>query len=150
MFKTVLENHLKEKAPALEKDLMNECAMVLGEVSQSNDLSKYQLSMLFKVVNQKLIAQVIDQKAKELTAFDAGGLFTEMFQNQMKAVPVELHQQILEHLGGESLEQLLISMLKENYMLIRYNEKKALELYHITKDQSKMVSIKVFAEGLKL
>jgi hypothetical protein len=150
MFKTILENHLKAKAPALDQDLMNECVMVLGDVAHSNNVSKYHLSMLFKVVDKKLIAQVLDEDKKELTAFDAGGLFTEMFQEQMKAVPVELHPEILKHLGGESVEQLLVSMLKEDNLLIRYNQDKKIGLYYLTAEETTATSIKAFIESLKL
>ncbi len=150
MFKTVLENHLKAKAPFLEQDLMNQCALILGEVAQENNLSEYKLSMLFKADGQQLIAQVIDPQAKELTAFDAGGLFTEMFELQMKVVPPAIKDPIMKQLGGENLEQLLVSMLKDNYLLIRYNLNKSLELYQVNARKSEKISIQVFVEELKL
>lgn len=150
MFKTVLENHLKAKAPFLEQDLMNQCAMILGEVAQEQNVSSYKLSMLFKVNAGQLIGQVIDHEAKDLAAFDAGGLFTEMFELQMKAVPPAIKGPIMKQLGGENLEQLLTSMLKDNYLLIRYNEQERLELYQVTADKSEKISIQVFVEGLKL
>lgn len=150
MFKTILENHLKSKAPQVEQDLMDQCHLLLDDVSKKNEVSPYDLSLLFKVVDGRLIGEVINREAKVLTAFDAGGLFTEMFQEQMKAVPQVLHQQILAQLGGEKLEQLLVSLFNEDYLLIRYNIKQSLELHHITANKSEIISIKVFIEELKL
>lgn len=150
MVPQLLEGHLRAQAPKIEADLLNMARELLDQVSREEDKSPYQLSLLFKVEEGKLVAQVITQAAQEVYCLDAGGLFSELLSKQLKEIPEGLRGQVLEQLGGTKLEELLKSMLKENYLLVRYNLKEELELYSITAQESELVSLQDFFMTIEL
>ena len=150
MFKQIIKQHLTSQAPQVESNLLDQCTAVLEDVSKKHKLITYDLCLLFKVQDELLVGQIITQKAEVLEAFDAGALFTAMLQEQLQVIPEQLHEEILEQLGGEQLEQLLIKLFKKDYLLIRYNKEQSLELQHITATSSKKVNIQSFIEKLEL
>jgi hypothetical protein len=149
MIKRLLTHQLKGQAVRLEQDLMGMVTDLIDTVSREKDVSPYGLSLLFKVTEDKLIGQVITKESKELYCFHAGAMFTHLLEEQMKVAPAILKNQIIKQLEGEQLEELLVSMLQKDCLLIRYNTSEKLEIYQITATNSELINLQDFFENIE-
>lgn len=150
MFKTILKNQLKQQAPLIESNLIAHVQDLIEQTAKQAKIEPVGLSLVFKVDEGLLVAQVVDAQGGKVGVFDAGAVFKDMFKLQLQDLPSSIEEQILANLNGLPVDQILIEALGEDYLLIRPNREGELELYEITAKESKKISVQDYLENIEL
>lgn len=127
MFKQIL----KTQIPTLKKDLNLTIENILNDVANEEELNPFELSLTLSKEDEKAIGKVFDEELQCIHQLDAGLLIEELFKKQLEVIPAMFKDWVLEKLGGENVNDMVLDLLKEESILIRYDKTYKLEYLKI-------------------
>lgn len=149
----VLKIQIRNQAPRIQNEIITRIEEIISHVVKNTPLEtpieRWNTSFLLKVLEGKIVGQVITNKADILAEFDMGYMFMDTLTNRM-IIPKKIKQNIIRQLGNGNLEDIAKNKLKNNYILAKYNQNFELETYYITKDSSTKRSISTFIKEADL
>ena len=127
----MLKTFLKSQVPKLQEDLNIILEDILNEIANERELNPFELNLTLSKKDTKAIGQVFDKEQNCLHQLDAGALIEDLFKKQLDMIPEFFKKKILARLGGENVNEMVLDMLKEESILVRFNKSYLLEYFQV-------------------
>lgn len=145
----MLKTFLKSQVPNLQKDLNIILEDILNDVANEQELTPFELSLTLLKKDSKAIGQVFDKEQNCLHQLDAGALIEDLFKKQLDMIPEFFKKKILGRLGGDNVNDMVLGMLKEESILVRFNKAYLLEYFQVNIEGIHPINMDEFFDNLE-
>jgi hypothetical protein len=145
----MLKTFLKSQVPKLQEDLNIILEDILNEVANEKELNPFELTLTLSKKDERAIGQVYNKDQSCLHQLDAGALIEDLFKKQLSLIPEFFKKKILAKLGGENVNEMVLGMLKEESILVRFNRAYLLEYFQVNVEGVHPISMDDFFDNLE-
>lgn len=147
--KNQLEQQLKQMAPSIKDNILKSFEALIDETAQMKDLPSFDLSVHVERNDKEVLALVYwdDILLRTIVLTE---MIAKTFEQSFSTVPKFALSWVEKRMDGNSADAIVLDLLEDCTMLLKYNEEDELETYKVEGGQETYLDWGEFIANIKI